>query len=238
MIDTKSVLAVIPARGGSKGVPGKNIRVAGGKPLIAWTIEAARSARRVGRTIVSTDDGGIAEVARLYGADVPFMRDAHLAGDTTPTIDVVLDAIERCPGFEWVVLLQPTSPLRTPGDIDAAIDLCATSGAQSCVSVTAAKESPYWMFTLEGQNRLKPLFPDVRASRRQDLPEVYVLNGAIYVAQAEWLRRERRFYDEDTAACIMPGDRSIDIDTESDFLELCLQMEKREHVSLSSPPRV
>lgn len=233
MIDAKRVLAVVPARGGSKGVPGKNLREAGGKPLIAWTLEAARGARHVGRVILSSDDAAIIAVARKLGCDVPFVREARLAGDTTPGIEVALDALARCPGYDWVVYLQPTSPLRTSQDIDAAIERCATLGAPACVSVTAASESPYWMYTLGEDARLAPLIPGVTATRRQDLPPVYSLNGAVYVARADWLARERRFVTAETVAYEMPAERSLDIDTESDFVQLQSILGSSRNVSLS-----
>jgi CMP-N,N'-diacetyllegionaminic acid synthase len=215
-----SVLAVIPARGGSKGVLGKNIREVGGKPLIAWTIEAAHGAEHVDRVVLSSDDPAIVETARRHGCEVPFVREAHLAGDETPTLDVILDALDRCPGYEWVVVLQPTSPLRTSGDIDQAISRCMSHGAPACVSVCLAQESPYWMYTLHPDDRLKPLLPSRPATRRQDLPAVYSLNGAVYIARTDWLRREKTFITQDTIAYEMPIERSLDIDTESDLLHL------------------
>lgn len=235
MIRARKVLAVIPARGGSKGVPRKNIRQVGGKPLIAWTIAAAKSAIHVDRVILSSDDREIIEVSQRWGCDIPYVRDAGLAGDATPTVDVVLDALDRCPGYDWVVLLQPTSPLRTAGDIDQAIEMCFRSDAPACVSVCAVEQSPYWMFTLGHGDRLKSLLPGGAVTRRQDLPPVFALNGAVYVASADWLRREKKFITDDTVAYVMPADRSIDIDTESDFLQLKLLMENNNHVPLPSP---
>jgi len=220
MIEGMSVLAVIPARGGSKGVPGKNIRPAGGMPLIGWTIEAARGSMHLDRIILSSDDPAIISVARDMGCDVPFVREAGLAKDDTPGIDVVLDALQRCPGYEWVVLLQPTSPLRTAQDIDSAIERCLNAGAPSCVSVCAAQESPYWMFTLDDGAHLSPLLPGETIARRQDLPPVYLLNGAIYVARTEWLLEQCSFLTRETVAYEMPLGRSLDIDTEEDFMKL------------------
>lgn len=213
------VLAVITARGGSKGLPGKNVRPLAGLPLIGWSIRAAQGASLVDRTIVSTDDEMIAVAARQCGGEVPFMRDAALAGDATPSLDVVLDSLDRCPGFDIVVLLQPTSPLRTSADIDLAIRQCIDSGAPTCVSVCEADKSPYWMYTLDAARRMKPLLPaEQRATRRQDLPTVHVLNGAVYVARVDALREARAFVTEDTVAYPMPRTRSVDIDTATDFL--------------------
>lgn len=236
MINGMAVLAVIPARGGSKGVPGKNIRPAGGKPLIAWTIEAAHASRLVDRVVLSSDDEAIIRAARGCGCEVPFVRDPALAGDRTPTIDVVLDALERCPGFGWVVLLQPTSPLRATQDIDGAIERCVAAGAPACVSVCESQESPYWMYTLRPDARMVPLLPSPAVTRRQDLPRVYALNGAVYVARTEWLVRERTFLGPETVAFEMPVERSVDIDSESDFVQLQVYLGDIQHASLPPTP--
>jgi len=226
MIAGGRALGLIPARGGSKGVPGKNIRSVGGKPLIAWTIEAAKASRYLDRVILSSDDEKIMTVARGYGCDVPFKREAKLAADDTPGIDVVLDTLERCPGYEWVVLLQPTSPLRTSLDIDATIQQCVALNAPACVSVCMTEQSPYWMYVIQDEAHLHPILPPTGISRRQDLPPVYVLNGAVYVARTEWLIKERGFITAETVAYKMPNERSIDIDTELDFLQLQAIVEK------------
>lgn len=220
MINKEKVLAIIPARGGSKGVLRKNVRMLGSKPLIAWSIEAARATPIIDRLIVSTDDTEIAEVAQAYGADVPFMRDKVLAEDDTPTIAAVMDALDRCPGFDWVILLQPTSPLRSAEDIEQTYRLCMYAKAQSSVSVCLAKESPYWMYTLDEKSLMKPILSAKTIVRRQDLPPVYVLNGAVYVANIAWLRKTKSFVTEETIAYSMPLERSIDIDTEDDFRQL------------------
>lgn len=220
MIAGGKVLAVIPARGGSKGVPGKNIREVGGKPLIAWSIDAARSSRFVDRVILSSDDADIIRVAKAHGCEVPFVREARLAQDDTPTMEVVLDALERCPGYDWVLLLQPTSPLRAAVDIDRAVERCLQHDAPACVSVYRAQESPYWMFTLRTDDQLQPLLPEAQPTRRQALPPVYSLNGAIYLARSEWLRQHKNFISQGTVAYEMPVQRSIDLDTESDFQQL------------------
>ena len=170
--------------------------------------------------MLSSDDPDIISVAQKYNCDVPFVREPHLADDITPTIDVVLDALNRCPAYEWVVLLQPTSPLRTSQDIDQAIERCLELNAPSCVSVCLAQESPYWMFTLNQDAHLHALLPNQGVTRRQDLPPFYILNGAIYVANTEWLKCERKFLTSETVSYEMPIDRSIDIDTEFDFLQL------------------
>ncbi len=214
------ILAIIPARGGSKGVPGKNIRIVHGKPLIAWTIEASLHSQWIGRTIVSTDDLSIAETAIKFGAEVPFIRDAYLAKDDTPTIDVVFDVFKRFPDYEWGVLLQPTSPLRTADDIDELIAECFKFKAYSSVSVSLVEENPYWMYEKDENNYLTPLFDQKNISRRQDLPKFYCLNGAIYFFHRKWLEINQKFVTQETLAYEMPQARSIDLDTENDFKHL------------------
>jgi CMP-N,N'-diacetyllegionaminic acid synthase len=219
MIQGKSVLAIIPARGGSKGVPRKNIKRVGGKPLIAWTIEEARKSVYIDRLIVSTEDEEIAEVARQYGCEVPFMRPIELAQDDTPGIDPALHAIRSLPPFDFVVLLQPTSPLRTVSDIDGAIEKCMANGASACVSVTLADKTPYWMYHLESDGRMNRVLAQSQTiTRRQDAPEVYVLNGAVYVGETKTLQQYRSFLTEETIAYVMPNERSLDIDTAMDFV--------------------
>lgn len=218
MIGQRRVLGLITARGGSKGLPGKNILPAAGKPLIAWTIDAARASRAIDRLVLSTDDDAIADVARAHGCDVPFMRPAALATDTASSMDVVMHALDVLPGFDVVVLLQPTSPLRTAADIDDACEAFSTSGAPACVTVSLVEQSPYWMFQLgEGQTLQPILVAPVGVSRRQDLPPIYALNGAVYVADVLRLRQSRAFVGPETVASVMPLERAIDIDTAADF---------------------
>ena len=217
---SSSVLAIIPARGGSKGLPRKNILPVGGRPLIAWTITAALEARTIDEVILSSDDDEIINVADEWGCNAPFVRPAGLASDTASSIDVVLHALDRFPDFDYVALLQPTSPLRTSLDIDSAVKTLKVSGANSCVSVCLAEESPYWMYRVTEKMRLESVLPIENVSRRQDLPAVYVLNGAIYVARVSWLLQSRCFISKDCVAHIMPRERSLDIDTADDFEEL------------------
>jgi CMP-N,N'-diacetyllegionaminic acid synthase len=220
VIDDRRVLALIPARGGSKGLPGKHLLDAGGKPLIAWTIEAAQGSTYLDRIVLSTDDPTIAEVGRAWGCEVPFRRPGELATDTANSVDVALHALDQLPGFDLLVLLQPTSPARATADIDTAIERCQSSpGGSSCVSVCQTSQSPYLMYRMDAAaNHLAPLLelpPGV--TRRQDLPPVYVLNGAVYVVAADELLRRRTFVAQDTVAHVMPVERSIDIDTAEDL---------------------
>jgi len=213
-----SVLALIPARGGSKGIQRKNIKLLACKPLIEWTIDAAKQANCVDRIVVTTDDEEIAAVARSLGAEVPFMRPAELATDETPGIKPVLHAIEQLPNYEWILLLQPTSPLRTHADIEAIWQLCQSSAAPSAVSITEVSKHPYWIYKQDEQGCLLPFIsgrPDI--TRRQDLPAAYALNGALYLAKTEWLLHQGSFVGPETVGYVMPPERSADLDTEQDW---------------------
>ncbi|WP_102273801.1 acylneuraminate cytidylyltransferase family protein [Cytobacillus massiliigabonensis] len=221
MINNKKVLAIVPARGGSKGVPRKNVRNLAGKPLIAWTIETGKKSKYIDRVIVSSDDSEIIRISKAYGADVPFIRPKHLAEDKTPGIDPVIHALKELPDYDYVVLLQPTSPLRLAEDIDGCIEQLVRTKSSACVSVTESEKSPYWMYIVLENGGMKPFIPQKEvAVPRQDLPSVYMLNGAVYVAKTEWLLQTKTFVTEETTAFIMSKSRSYDIDTEEDFL-LC-----------------
>ncbi len=218
MIDGKTVLAIIPARGGSKGVPRKNIREVAGKPLLAWTIEEAKKSKYIDRLVLSSDDTEIIEVAKAWGCEAPFVRPAELARDETPGVDPVLHALDMLPGYDWVVLLQTTSPLRTVADIDGCIENCATNRAHACVTVVEAEQSPYWMCTLDAGGTMQPLIATGnRFARRQDLPAVYALNGAVYMAACDWLREHKTFVTGETLGFVMPRERSLDVDTAMDL---------------------
>jgi CMP-N,N'-diacetyllegionaminic acid synthase len=218
MINGKTILALIPARGGSKGVPRKNIRDTAGKPLIAWTIEAAQKSKYIDRLILSSDDNEIIEVARKWGCEAPFIRPRELALDSTPGIEPVLHAIHNVPDYDYIILLQPTSPLRTAEDIDACVEQCLSQGANACVSVVEPDKSPYWMYELNENNRMNPLLKvEQMITRRQDMPQVVALNGAVYIAKPDWLLKHSTFLTTETLAFIMPKERSIDVDTEFDL---------------------
>lgn len=212
----KTILGLIAARGGSKGLPRKNVLPVCGRPLIGWTIDAATQSSLLDRVVLSSDDAEIIDVAAELGCEVPYRRDAALASDTATSIDVVIDCLQRLSGYDYVVLLQPTSPLRSAEDIDAAIRHCLDNSAPACVSLSEAQESPYWMYLLTEGGAVCPLL-DGSYSRRQDLPPVYVLNGAVYVAQAHWLLESHSFLSAETVGYVMPSERSLDIDTAADF---------------------
>ena len=218
-----AVLAVVPARGGSKGVPRKNLAPVAGKPLIAWTLECAAAARRLDRVVVSTDCEEIAAVARAWGGEVPFLRPAELARDETPGIEPILHALDRVEaeageGPEWVVCLQPTSPLRLPSDIDGAVELARRLRADSVVGVTPAPVHPAWMRRLAEDGRLAELVPGhPLPPSRQQLPPAHALNGAIYVARADFLRKHGSFHGGRCYGWPMPPERSVDVDTPFDL---------------------
>jgi N-acylneuraminate cytidylyltransferase len=149
---------------------------------------------------------------------VPFKRPAELARDETPGIDPLIHAIDTLPQkYDYTVLLQATSPLRTVADIDGCIEQCLARGSNACVSVTDPDKSPYWMYKITPEGNLSPLIKQEFVIRRQDLPPVFALNGAVYVAKTGWLKEKRGFISEETAAYLMPKERSLDIDTEYDF---------------------
>lgn len=221
-----SVLGVIPARGGSKTVPRKNLRPLGGRPLIAWTFQAARESARLGRTICTTDDEEIAALARQAGIEVPFLRPAELARDDTPTLPVVQHAVGALEqgGYrpEVVVLLQPTSPLRRAAHIDAAVDLLEATGADSVVSVVQVPHNfnPVSLLRVEA-GRLVPYLPGegVRVLRRQDKPEVWARNGAaVYVTRRDVLMQGDSFFGRDCRPLVMSREESVDIDDEMDLV--------------------
>lgn len=213
-----TVLAVITAREGSKGLPGKNLHSLAGRPLIEWTISAAKAASCVSRLVISTDSPEIAAIAHAAGAEVPFLRPKNLATDTASSVDVLKHTLSKCPGYEVVLLLQPTSPLRTGADIDAAFDLMLESRAEGCVSVAKVDESPWLMVRIRASGRIEPLLPPLETGmRRQDLPAVYVVNGALYFVTVEVFKRTGRLLTDDTVAYAMSRETSIDIDTIEDF---------------------
>jgi len=232
MNKNKKVLAIIPARGGSKRLPHKNILDLNGKPLIAWTIEAAKQSKFIDKLIVSTDDDKIAEISMQYGAEVPFIRPKNLASDTASSLDVVLHAIhffkEKEVQFDYVLLLQPTSPLRTNEDIDNAFNLL-NDKTKAVVSVCETEHSPLWSNTLPADLSMKDFIkPEIRNMRSQDLPKYYRLNGAVYISDINYMIQNDGFIGDNTKAFIMPIQRSIDVDYKTDFVMCKLLMKENE----------
>lgn len=222
-----TILGVVAARGGSRGLPRKNVLDIAGRPLVAWSVRAGAESELLDRCILSSDDEEIIAAARAHGADVPFVRPIELATDTATAAPVVLHALEAVGAHDYVVLLQATSPLRTGEHIDACIRQCIDRGAPACVSVTPAAKSPYWMYRIES-DVLEPLFPELaRVGRRQELPEVYALNGAIYVIRAEVLERTRVFTPPGTVGYVMGAECSVDIDSSLDAALATLLLESR-----------
>lgn len=224
MINNNKVLGIIPARGGSKGIPRKNIKLLAGKPLIAWTIIEAKKSQYLDRLILSSENMEIIATAKSWGCEAPFVRPAELAQDDTPGIEPVIHALDQLgEHYDYVALLQPTSPLRIVEDIDGCIHYCLQEGAPACVTVSLTDKHPYWMHTIDEHHRLHPLFTTAQSfQRRQDLPPIYFENGAVYVAQKDFLLNRKSFTTEETLAYIMPPERSWDIDNESDFYNCSL----------------
>ncbi len=226
------MLGLITARGGSKGVPRKNLCPVGGRPLIEWTIDAALKAGRLDRVVVSTDDPEIAQAARDAGGDTPFLRPAKLARDETPHIDVVLHALdwlsERGDEYEYVALLQPTSPLRTSEDIDEAVGLAIRRSAEAVVSVVETHDHPYLTRRMNEDGTLSEFVRcDIAYPRRQDLPAAFALNGAVFVNRPESLKSCRSFCPHGALAYVMPPERSLQIDTPWDLRLVGLVLDDR-----------
>lgn len=218
------MIAIIPARGGSKGLPGKNIRELNGKPLIAYTVEAAVKAQQIERVIVSTDDGEIAEVARAYGAEIPFLRPGNLATDTSQAVDVYLHAVEYLmresnEKIEKFMVLLPTAPMRTEVHIDKALELFQKEGAETLISMKEAETPITWYYEKLNSDRVRNAgFGDCNAvDNRQVNKTFYVPNGAIYILDYELLKEKRTYYSDNTLAYIMSAQDSVDIDTLLDF---------------------
>ena len=217
-------VAVIMARSGSKGLPKKNVKVLHGKPLIVWTILAALESQYIDNVIVSTDDPKIAELAVEYGAEVPFIRPAKLASDTTSSIDVLKHAIDQLENtgriFDLVVMLEPTSPLREAKDIDSGIDCLIESNAGAIVSVCKAESThPAFMFRKKSNNKLEPFLGKQPTNlRRQDIEPLFFLEGSFYISWVNILKSKHSFYHDKTIAYELPKWKSLEIDDADDFI--------------------
>jgi N-acylneuraminate cytidylyltransferase len=218
MIQGNKVLGIIPARGGSKGIPRKNIKMLAGKPLITRTIEEAKKSKYIDKLILSSEDKEIITIAQNNGLEVPFIRPKELAKDDSQMIDVVLHAIENCTGYQIIAVLQPTSPFRTVTDIDNCIEKMIKEKSHSCVTIVESKKSPYWMFNIDSKNRLSPILSDRPTStNRQDNPKVYLVSGDVYVAFSSWLIEKRVFVDNSTVGNFVSYDSCPEIDNIVDF---------------------
>jgi CMP-N-acetylneuraminic acid synthetase len=216
------ILALIPARGGSKRLPGKNIRLLGGAPLIVWSIEVAKGVPQVCDILVSTDDPAIAEIARNAGALAPWLRPAELATDSATSIDVSLHALDwyetQNGAVDGLLLLQPTSPFRSRATVMRGISLFDAHQNRPVISVSPATSHPMWCVQVMGES-LRPYVEGGMHLRSQELPLAYALNGVLYLAAPKYLRAQRSFYsDEACPLVISDPEESMDIDTEWDWM--------------------
>ncbi|MFH0709178.1 MAG: acylneuraminate cytidylyltransferase family protein [Pseudomonadota bacterium] len=218
MFNDKTILAIVPARGGSKRLPRKNVLDLAGKPLIAWTIEAGLKSKYIDKVVVTSDDNEILEISHLYGADC-IKRPLDLASDTATTFDALKHTIDHLENFDYIVLLQPTSPLRNEQNIDEAIDLLFKREAGAVISVCEMEHSPLWSNTLPEDGEMSEfLRKEVLNKRSQDLPSYYRLNGAVYICKTDKLLNEKTFFiKEKIFAYVMKKENSVDIDDLYDF---------------------
>lgn len=221
MIENKKILAIIPARGGSKGIPRKNLKAVSGKPMINYTIEAAKGCKYIDKVIVSTDDEEIAEISMRAGAIVPFLRPDELATDEARLIDVVMHAIEfyerKGTRYDIIVVLQPTSPLRTAEDIEKALEYYIRKEGKSLVSVSEVKEHPSLMREFGANNEMVKLVDEDGFLRRQERKKYYRVNGAIYINAMSELN-EKTCLNENVMGYVLPFDHGIDIDNPEDVV--------------------
>ena len=216
-------IAIIPARSGSKGVKDKNIRLLNGKPLLAYSIEVAEKSAYYDEIFVSTDSSEYADIARKYGASVPFLRGEELASDTASTWDVVKDTLinykKRGMEFDTITILQPTSPMRTTNDIINGFNQMKIKDANAVVSVCQVDHSPLWSNTLPEDGSLDNfLNKEVLNLPRQSLPTYYRINGALYIAKTDYALNAKSLYDNRCYSIVMSKENSIDIDDELDFI--------------------
>ncbi len=221
MYNNKKFIAIIPARSGSKGLKDKNVKELNGKPMIAYTIEAAIKSDIFDDVVVSTDSQIYADVAKTYGASVPFLRPNYLASDEVTTNDVIVYTLNKLKqsdfNYDYFMILQPTSPLRQSEDIIEAVKLLFEKDATSVISVCEAEHSPLYMNTLDETLSLNEFLAKGLKTRRQELPKYYRLNGAIYLCEVEYYLSGGDLYNEKSYAYIMDKKKSIDIDDEFDF---------------------
>jgi CMP-N-acetylneuraminic acid synthetase len=218
------ILGIIPARGGSKGIPRKNVTPLLGKPLLAYTAETALTSKRLTRTVLSTEDKEIAGVGREYGLEVPFLRSSSLAKDDTPTLLVLQDVIQRLESMEEfydaIFTLQPTNPLRLPQDIDGAIELLERTGADSVISfVEVGEKHPARMKFISPDGRVvdPPFAEQYEGQRRQELPKLYLREGSVYLTRRDVLMDQNSLKGRDCRAWLIPEDRACNIDTPFDL---------------------
>ena len=216
-----NVLAIIPARGGSKGLPKKNIKPLGDKPLIAWSIDAAKASKKITKTIVSSDSDEIIKIAKQFGAEIPFKRPDDLASDTASTKDVLIHALNFYKSkniyFDYLVLLQPTSPFRDSKMIDEMIDEMIEKDVDMVVSVKETSANPYYVLFEENNKGFLTKSKNANFTRRQDCPTVYEYNGSVYVIKIESLLKYNSLSFPKTIKYVMDNYHSVDIDNQFDF---------------------
>ncbi len=225
MINGKRVLVLIPARGGSKGLKGKNVKPLCGKPLLAWPIDAAKQSNYIDKIIVSTDCQKIADVAVNYGAELPFIRPDEIAQDTTTSFEVIEHALNHQTiineHFDILVLLEPTSPLTQTEDIDKALEKLTenNAGAQAIVGVTDVEDShPSFCLTVDSQGLIQSYQDEFEVTRRQDLTSVYRLEGSLYISQIPYLLSHGTFYHQHTLPYLVPKWQAFEVDDLTDFI--------------------
>ncbi|MBZ9787835.1 acylneuraminate cytidylyltransferase family protein [Psychroflexus sp. CAK57W] len=220
------VLGIIPARGGSKGIPGKNIKTLGGKPLLYHTIDAAKESRLLSQVILSSDDAEIIDLAKSVGLEVPFVRPAHLATDQSGSLEVVQHAlnffVEKGEVFDAVCLLQPTTPFRESGSIDKAIQKFAENSFDSLISVreVPAEFNPHWVFEADEKACLQIATGENEIiKRRQDLPKAYFRDGSIYLTKTDVLLKQHSLYGKRIGYIVSKGERFVNLDTPEDWIK-------------------
>lgn len=225
MYKNKTFLAIIPARGGSKGLPGKNIKELCGKPLIAWSIEAGLKSKYIDEVMVTTDSQDIADIAKKYGANVPFLRPDYLANDIATSFDVIKHTIDFYKNefkreFDYIILLEPTSPLREVSDIDNAIDQFLNSSADSIVGIAKTEgQNPAFLVLTNEKNFISGYENhDMKVLRRQDIKDIYFFEGTIYISKTNVLLHKETFYHENTIGYEVPKYKSLEIDDMDDFV--------------------
>ncbi len=234
------VLFVITARGGSKGVPRKNIKMLGGKPLIAYKIIAAKKCRCEKRIIVSTDDEEIAEISRKYGAEVPFMRPTELATDTASSVDVVLHAMnwvseDSKEKYDFICMLEPSSPFASYNDLEMSLQLIDQTNADTLLGMKEVDVNTIFVHPLDNDGKLSEFYfaiKDMKSIRRQDQKKEYTMNGCMYVAKWDYFVKNKLFHSVNSIPYIMPEERSIEIDTPLDY-EIAKYLIERKLIDLS-----
>lgn len=241
MINQKKVLAIIPARGGSKGLPGKNIRILHDRPLIAWPIRAALNSRYIDKVVVTTDDSDIAKIALEYGADVPFMRPVEFAKDTSPSSEAIIHAIEFCTKadgmYDYIVLLEPTSPLTEAADVDKALETLESSKGLAIVGASKVESThPDYCATIGPDSFLKPFNRESFAKpiRRQDVDELYFFEGSLYISDTKKYLETQTFYHELTLPYVVPAWKALEIDTLLDFFKIEAVIKNKEALDLTN----